>query len=120
MGSLPSDGTEATLTKKFLWISMRLFGHRSSFQLNVRSHVVLATSLFQVRALETVWPHILNSSVPSLSSPRFANRLHMVPLLARITAYSKVMLELASLVIQHFVSHHVQLSFGRGTRAPHW
>ena len=35
-----------------------------------------------------------------------------------MTAYSKVMFELASLVIQHFVSH-VQLSFGRETRA-HW
>ena len=39
--------------------------------------------------------------------------------LARMTAYSKVMVELASLVIQHFVSHHVQLSFGRETLA-HW
>ena len=36
-----------------------------------------------------------------------------------MTAYSKVMSELASLVIQHFVSHHVQLSLGRETRA-HW
>ena len=43
----------------------------------------------------------------------------MVPWLARMTAYSKVMSELASLVIQHFVSHHVQLTLGRETRA-HW